>query len=253
MRTSLALAVVVVLAGCSAPTPTPVLDVVRPSATPTTPRSAAPAVRSTRTPAVARRTTTTKASAPVRYKNCDAARAAHAAPIYRGQPGYRIQLDRNRDGVACEDDGPPSTGVTMTTGDPTETLEPEPEPTAEPVPSETTRPPSETTRPPSETAKPPKPTPTPTEAPPSISAPSVSNVTDTTALIRWTITGSRKVIIGWQDETSPKGSVTWEGLYPSGTERLTLTGLQPGHTYWCYVALDGASPISGGSVRFETS
>jgi Uncharacterized protein conserved in bacteria len=36
------------------------------------------------------------------YKNCDAARAAGAAPIYRGQPGYRPALDRDNDGVACE-------------------------------------------------------------------------------------------------------------------------------------------------------
>jgi outer membrane biosynthesis protein TonB len=38
----------------------------------------------------------------VSYENCDAARAAGAAPIYRGEPGYRSALDRNGDGVACE-------------------------------------------------------------------------------------------------------------------------------------------------------
>lgn len=38
----------------------------------------------------------------VYYKNCDAARAAGAAPIYEGQPGYRAGLDRDKDGVACE-------------------------------------------------------------------------------------------------------------------------------------------------------
>lgn len=36
------------------------------------------------------------------YKNCSQARAAGAAPIYRGQPGYRSELDRDNDGVACE-------------------------------------------------------------------------------------------------------------------------------------------------------
>jgi hypothetical protein len=36
------------------------------------------------------------------YKNCDAARAAGAAPIGRGQPGYRRALDRDNDGEACE-------------------------------------------------------------------------------------------------------------------------------------------------------
>lgn len=36
------------------------------------------------------------------YRNCAAARAAGAAPIYRGEPGYRPPLDRDGDGVACE-------------------------------------------------------------------------------------------------------------------------------------------------------
>ncbi|WKG13493.1 excalibur calcium-binding domain-containing protein [Nocardia sp. PE-7] len=36
------------------------------------------------------------------YKNCEAARAAGAAPIHIGEPGYRPELDRNKDGVACE-------------------------------------------------------------------------------------------------------------------------------------------------------
>jgi len=36
------------------------------------------------------------------YKNCDAVRAAGAAPIYAGQPGYASHLDRDGDGVGCE-------------------------------------------------------------------------------------------------------------------------------------------------------
>ncbi|MEV6713403.1 excalibur calcium-binding domain-containing protein [Lentzea sp. NPDC051208] len=36
------------------------------------------------------------------YANCSAAKAAGAAPLYRGQPGYRAPLDRDNDGVACE-------------------------------------------------------------------------------------------------------------------------------------------------------
>jgi hypothetical protein len=43
-----------------------------------------------------------QAPANVYYANCTAARAAGAAPIYRGQPGYRPALDRDNDGVACE-------------------------------------------------------------------------------------------------------------------------------------------------------
>ncbi len=40
--------------------------------------------------------------AEVYYPNCAAARAAGAAPIYRGQPGYRAGLDADNDGIACE-------------------------------------------------------------------------------------------------------------------------------------------------------
>jgi hypothetical protein len=36
------------------------------------------------------------------YRNCTAARAAGAAPLYTGDPGYGPHLDRDGDGVACE-------------------------------------------------------------------------------------------------------------------------------------------------------
>jgi len=36
------------------------------------------------------------------YRNCAIARAAGAAPVYRGQPGYATWLDRDNDGVGCE-------------------------------------------------------------------------------------------------------------------------------------------------------
>lgn len=38
----------------------------------------------------------------VYYANCSAARAAGAAPLRRGEPGYREAMDRDKDGVACE-------------------------------------------------------------------------------------------------------------------------------------------------------
>ncbi|WP_258725257.1 GmrSD restriction endonuclease domain-containing protein [Cellulomonas sp. NS3] len=38
----------------------------------------------------------------VAYKNCDAARAAGAAPVRVGDPGYGKHLDRDGDGVGCE-------------------------------------------------------------------------------------------------------------------------------------------------------
>lgn len=36
------------------------------------------------------------------YANCSAARAAGAAPVRRGDPGYSSKLDRDGDGVGCE-------------------------------------------------------------------------------------------------------------------------------------------------------
>ena len=40
--------------------------------------------------------------APVFYKNCDAVRAAGAAPIRPGDPGFQPKFDRDNDGVGCE-------------------------------------------------------------------------------------------------------------------------------------------------------
>ena len=36
------------------------------------------------------------------YANCDDAKAAGAAPLYKGDPGYRPELDRDKDGIACD-------------------------------------------------------------------------------------------------------------------------------------------------------
>jgi len=38
----------------------------------------------------------------VYYANCTAVRAAGAAPIHRGDPGYASKLDRDGDGIGCE-------------------------------------------------------------------------------------------------------------------------------------------------------
>lgn len=46
--------------------------------------------------------TTTTAAAVVFYANCDAAALAGATNIASNQPGYRAELDRDGDGVACE-------------------------------------------------------------------------------------------------------------------------------------------------------
>lgn len=36
------------------------------------------------------------------WGGCNDARAAGTAPIYRGEPGYRTQMDGDDDGIACE-------------------------------------------------------------------------------------------------------------------------------------------------------
>jgi hypothetical protein len=42
------------------------------------------------------------AGSGVAYANCSEARAAGAAPVRRGDPGYSPRLDRDGDGVGCE-------------------------------------------------------------------------------------------------------------------------------------------------------
>ena len=37
------------------------------------------------------------------YSGCREVRAAGAAPLYRGSPGYRADMDGDGDGIACED------------------------------------------------------------------------------------------------------------------------------------------------------
>lgn len=39
------------------------------------------------------------------YENCDEVRAAGAAPLLAGEPGYRAELDRDGDGSACDPRG----------------------------------------------------------------------------------------------------------------------------------------------------
>ncbi|WP_324197952.1 excalibur calcium-binding domain-containing protein [Nocardia abscessus] len=42
------------------------------------------------------------AAPSISYPNCAAAKAAGAAPLRRGEPGYRPELDRDKDGIACD-------------------------------------------------------------------------------------------------------------------------------------------------------
>lgn len=41
-------------------------------------------------------------SVPTHFSSCKAAKAAGAAPLHRGEPGYSSRLDRDGDGTACE-------------------------------------------------------------------------------------------------------------------------------------------------------
>jgi len=45
---------------------------------------------------------TARPAASQAYANCDAARAAGAAPVHAGEPGFGPHLDADRDGVGCE-------------------------------------------------------------------------------------------------------------------------------------------------------
>ncbi len=49
-----------------------------------------------------RRTYSGTASSGVYYSGCNAVRAAGAAPLHRGEPGYRPEMDGDNDGIACE-------------------------------------------------------------------------------------------------------------------------------------------------------
>ncbi len=50
--------------------------------------------------------TVSQMSATVRgfayYRDCGAARSAGVAPIRKGEPGYRLALDKDGNGLACE-------------------------------------------------------------------------------------------------------------------------------------------------------
>lgn len=84
-------------AGQQAAPTTPAERVETPSERPTVrPQPVAPQ------PVAPQRDDDSSGGGAVYYKNCDAARAAGAAPIKSGEPGYRPGLDRDKDGTACD-------------------------------------------------------------------------------------------------------------------------------------------------------
>jgi hypothetical protein len=98
-----------VLAGCGAtpaapagvPAPAAATTALATTALATTAlATTAPATTAAATPAA--QAPTPASAGDAYYSNCAAARVAGAAPLYRGQPGYREQMDGDRDGIACE-------------------------------------------------------------------------------------------------------------------------------------------------------
>ncbi|MEU6149855.1 excalibur calcium-binding domain-containing protein [Actinosynnema sp. NPDC047251] len=77
-------------------------DTIAPPPPPTQQQTVAPPPRQTVEPQPAPQPVAPPPPPSAYYANCAAARAAGAAPLYRGQPGYRAALDRDNDGVACE-------------------------------------------------------------------------------------------------------------------------------------------------------
>ena len=86
-----------------APQPKPAPEAVKPA-----PQPAAPAAKAEEAPKAPEAVKPAPAPAPepkqesTYFPNCKKAKAAGAAPLYRGDPGYREELDRDRDGIACE-------------------------------------------------------------------------------------------------------------------------------------------------------
>ena len=79
-------------------TPSPVPTTEAPAQAPAAPVSEAPAQQVQQEAPVQQ----APAQSSVYYETCADARAAGAAPLHRGEPGYRPGLDRDGDGVACE-------------------------------------------------------------------------------------------------------------------------------------------------------
>jgi hypothetical protein len=121
-----------------------------PSTTPEPGRPQYPGMAYPSGPAALPRPPVPTQTAAVYYADCAAAEAAGAAPISRGRPGYRTELDRDGDGVACDPAEQPSSSPTSPRSTPTSPARtpsptPSPTPTVSPTPSPTVEP---TTEPP---------------------------------------------------------------------------------------------------------
>lgn len=92
----------------TAPTPTAVTSAPQPiqplvpAPPPATPPTTAAAAAPPPPPQAPTPEPTTNPTPSVYYKSCADAKRAGAAPLHRGDPGYRPELDRDGDGIACE-------------------------------------------------------------------------------------------------------------------------------------------------------
>ena len=86
----------------TAPTTTAAPSTTAATAAPTTKATAPPTTRTTPQPTITQPLATAAPTPSAYYANCAAARAAGAAPVHRGDPGYGSHLDRDGDGVGCE-------------------------------------------------------------------------------------------------------------------------------------------------------
>ena len=74
------------------------------------------------------------AAPAVLYADCDAVRAANAAPLRASQPGYRPALDPNMNGIACEPvGGDPAPDMTSAPADSAPTFASSTQPSAPPA------------------------------------------------------------------------------------------------------------------------
>jgi uncharacterized membrane protein len=85
-----------------APSTTATTAKAAPSTTATTAKATTTTTVRAATTTTTRPALTTTTAKTVSYANCTAVKNAGKAPLYAGQPGYSTDLDRDRDGVACE-------------------------------------------------------------------------------------------------------------------------------------------------------
>ena len=98
-------AMIRVLTGCGATAPAPAVatpSTTSRSAPTTSTRSSAPSTTPVRPVVPTAATSATRPAGDAYYAKCADAWAAGAAPLYRGDPGYRSGLDGDNDGIACE-------------------------------------------------------------------------------------------------------------------------------------------------------